>query len=184
MVGLFVYAEGEWVSEQADSQQPAEQQIPDNVIVGRNGVWIDAETRKFIKGGKPTTVIETTSQATALATTRWQQAREQAAEAGQIGLARISTDGKWTSALANIAEKQAELAMDPDAGRASTEAARYVRDTATGHWFTAGNNGSGNGSSGSITLSATIPEDLAMRLLAEIRSKQGEIATVIDVESE
>jgi len=38
--------------------------------------------------------------------------------------------------------------------------------------------------SGSITLSATIPEDLAMRLLAEIRSKQGEIATVIDVESE
>ena len=182
MAGLFV-TEGEWVSEQADSQQPAEQQIPDNVVVASNGVWRDKQSGRIVPGGENTAAITPTN-ASALATLRWQQAREQAAEAGQIGLARISTDGKWTSALANIAEKQAELAMDPDAGRASTEAARYVRDTATGHWFTGGNNGSGNGSSGSITLSATIPEDLAMRLLAEIRSKQGEIATVIDVESE
>jgi hypothetical protein len=175
---------GEWVSEQANSQQPAEQQIPEGVIVGKNGVWIDAETRKFIKGGKPTTVIETTSQATALATTRWQQAREQAAEAGQIGLARISTDGKWTSALADIAQKQAELAMDPDAGRASTEAARYVRDTATGHWFTGGNNGSSGGSGLQINVSETGLQRLIGLLEGRMDAGQSDNATVIDVESE
>ena len=173
---VFSLMEGEWVSEQATAGE--------NTKILANGAVYDLDKGRIVANPGGGTSAITQANASALATLRWQQAREQAAEAGQIGLARNSTDGKWTSALANIAEKQAELAMDPDAGRASTEAARYVRDTATGHWFTAGNNGSGNGSSGSITLSATIPEDLAMRLLAEIRSKQGEIATVIDVESE
>src|SRR3990167_8438233 len=100
---VFSLMEGEWVSEQATAGE--------NTKILANGAVYDLDKGRIVANPGGGTTAITQANASALATLRWQQAREQAAEAGQIGLARISTDGKWTSALANIAEKQAERAL-------------------------------------------------------------------------
>ena len=151
----------------------------ENTKVLANGAVYDMNAKRIVAnpGGGKSAITQ--ANASALATARWDAYRERAELGAAKGARRNSSLDAWEW----IVERQTALAGDIKKGRASTEAANFV-DRALSARPERANNGSGNGSSGSITLSATIPEDLAVRLLAEIRSKQGEIATVIDVESE
>ena len=151
----------------------------ENTKVLANGAVYDMDAKRIVAnpGGGKSAITQ--ANASALATARWDAYRERAELGAAKGARRNSSLDAWEW----IVERQTALAGDIDKGRSSTEAANFV-DRALSARPERANNGSGNGSSGSITLSATIPEDLAVRLLAEIRSKQGEIATVIDVESE
>ena len=97
------------------------QDVPDNVIVAKNGAWIDKDTRKFVSGKHITTKIQDTSHAIALARKRWDAARD----ASEDGLARLSTDAGALAAWSDIVEARARNALE-NKGRAGTEDAKFV----------------------------------------------------------
>ena len=151
----------------------------ENTKVLANGAVYDMDTKRIVANPGGGTSAITQANASAMATARWDAYRERA----EIGAARGARRDSSLDAWEWIVERQTELAGDIDKGRSSTEAANFL-DRALSARPERGRDDAGGGSGNAIIFSATIPEDLAMRLLAEIRSKQGEIATVIDVESE
>ena len=168
---VFSLMEGEWVSEQATAGE--------NTKVLSNGAVYDMDAKRIVANPGGGTSAITQANASAMATACWDAYRERA----EIGAARGARRDSSLEAWEWIVERQTELAGDIDKGRSSTEAANFL-DRALSARPERSSERAPGGSGNSITFSATIPEDLAMRLLAEIRSKQGEIATVIDVDTE
>lgn len=97
------------MSDQEQGQQPAGEMIRD-------------EKGRWLPGSKPAGMIESPSQASALAARRWELYREAAADAVQRASAATTPMAGWGV----IVERQAKLAQDTEKGRGSTEAARFV----------------------------------------------------------
>lgn len=86
------------------------------VMVCKNGVLKDTVTKKFVRGGNPTTAIKTSSQAAQMATIRHQRKRERI-EAGALAAVMdrmpdkfTGGDGDWIEA---VAEQVTRKALDP-----------------------------------------------------------------------
>ena len=86
------------------------------------GELIRDERGRFLPGSKPAGMIDSPSQASALAARRWELYREAAADAVQRASSATTPFAGWGV----IVERQAVLAADIDKGRSSTEAARFV----------------------------------------------------------
>lgn len=91
----------------------------DNLITLKNGAVYDRSVGKIAHGAQIST-----AHASAMATTRWEAYRQAAAEGAMKATRRDTPVKAW----GYIVERQAELAVDIDKGRSSTEAARFVRD--------------------------------------------------------
>jgi len=116
------------VAEQASSAQPGSSGGDGNgkprTKVLKNGAIYDLDTKRIIgtPPGGPTTAIKTHSQAIA-----YQELSRQARlDAVYRGWMRGTRTAKPDEAIEAIVEKQTELAMAIDRGRASTEASRFV----------------------------------------------------------
>ncbi len=97
------------------------------VLVAKNGVHIDPVTRRFVKGGKPSTAIADSSQGRELANKRYERKRDIIAAAAAAAVERDDYraaygDDAW---IAAVAEAQYIKATTPDDPK-STDAARFL----------------------------------------------------------
>jgi hypothetical protein len=88
-------------------------------IVGKNGVLIDPVTKRFMKGGKPTTAIASSSQGRELANRRYEQAQEAVRAAVLREVAGISDIPINTpeDAFSFVVAKQTTALIDSDKPR-------------------------------------------------------------------
>ncbi len=98
-----------------------------DVIVAKNGAHIDPVTKRFTKGGKPTTAIADSSQAADLARRRHERKREVIASAAAAAVERDDYrakygDDAWIAAIAEAAYIKATTPDDPKA----IDAARFL----------------------------------------------------------
>jgi len=100
-------------------------QPPEGIRVLSNGAGFDEEERKIRYGPGtfgPSNVQITKENNAEYQRRRWEKARETAAKAIASGTLAADVWGGWET----IISAQTELAITPKAGRASTEAAKFV----------------------------------------------------------
>lgn len=100
---------------------------PTGVIVAKNGAHIDPVTKRFVKGGKPTTAIADSSHASELARRRHERKREIISSAAAAAVERDDYrakygDDAWIAAIAEAAYIKATTPDDPKA----IDAARFL----------------------------------------------------------
>ena len=137
-----------------------------NVKILKNGAVYDLDKGRIVANPGGGTTAITQANATELINSRWERYRNSAVE----GLAAAGAVNNRVDAWAWIVEKQAGLAADPDRGRASTEAARFV-GSAVGAMP---ERGAAGANSGGDNVNISVPGAFLRGLLDDLRRARAE----------
>ena len=113
-------------------------EVPDNITITKNGVWRDKATGRFVTGGNPTNAI--TEENARDYHRMWAEKKLAGMVAANNGVGRLSPSGLAEDTWADIAQRQADLAINGK-GYVATKAAELV-GRMTGFMGGNGNDGS------------------------------------------
>lgn len=133
-----------------------------------NGVVQDPSTGRFLaqpKGGADTN-ITSPEQASAVASLRYKKYAEAAERGAAAGAGRSDSVSAW----GRIIEVQTELAVDKDAGRTATEAAKFVGRAIDALPDKSSNSGTSQQSGVNIAITG----DIALKILELVRDRDRE----------